>query len=251
MILSGSFRCIVAVVSIVVGAEVAAGTRPAEPAQTPIVIGHRGASGYVPEHSLAAYFIAIQQGADYIEPDLVSTRGRSGRTPRGRDRRNHRCRRASGIRRAAYYKSIDGVNITGWFTEDFTLAELKTLRARERIPQIRPDNARFDGQFEVPTLNEVLALVESINEMRERFAHKHEKRGAAPIGVYPETNIRRIRFHRSIARRAPGALAASLWLRRPARCRVHRVLRGRQSQGSAPHDAIAARATHQCNRQAL
>ena len=188
MILSGSFRCIVAVVSIVVGAEVAAGTRPAEPAQTPIVIGHRGASGYVPEHTLAAYFIAIQQGADYIEPDLVSTKdgvlvarheNEIGGTTDVAEHPQFAARRTT--------KSIDGVNITGWFTEDFTLAELKTLRARERIPQIRPDNARFDGQFEIPTLNEVLALVESVNEMRERFAHKRDKRGAVQIGVYPET----------------------------------------------------------------
>ncbi len=79
------------------------------------------------------------------------------------------------------------VNITGWFTEDFTLAELKTLRARERIAQIRPDNARFDGQFEIPTFSEVLALVESVNETRERGGHKHGKAAAAPLGVYPKT----------------------------------------------------------------
>ncbi len=188
MIFSNSFRYIVAAVSMAIGAEAAAGTRPAEPVQTPIVIGHRGASGYVPEHTLAAYFIAIQQGADYIEPDLVATKdgvlvarheNEIGGTTDVAEHPQFAARRTT--------KSIDGVNITGWFTEDFTLAELKTLRARERIPQIRPDNARFDGQFEIPTLDEVLALVESVNEMRERFAQQRGKRVAAPIGVYPET----------------------------------------------------------------
>ena len=104
-------------------------------ARLPIVIGHRGASGYRPEHTLAAYQLAIDMGADYIEPDLVSTKDGvlvarheneiSGTTdvadhPEFADRRTT--------------KTIDGVAITGWFTEDFTLAELKTLRAKERIP---------------------------------------------------------------------------------------------------------------------
>ncbi len=185
MILSRPVRCIIAVVSIVVGAEVTAGTQLA---QTPIVIGHRGASGYVPEHTLAAYFIAIQQGADYIEPDLVSTKdgvlvarheNEISATTDVAEHPEFAARRTT--------KSIDGVSVTGWFTEDFTLAELKTLRARERIPQIRPANARFDGQFEIPTLNEVLALVKSINETRERLGHRRGKAAAAPIGVYPET----------------------------------------------------------------
>jgi glycerophosphoryl diester phosphodiesterase len=73
-------------------------------------------------------------------------------------------------------KSIDGTSITGWFTEDFTLAELKTLRAKERIPGTRPANARFDGMFEVPTLEEVLQLVQSVNRNRSK-----------PVCVYPET----------------------------------------------------------------
>lgn len=148
----------------------------------PIVIGHRGASGYAPEHTLAAYYIAIQQGADYIEPDLVSTRdGRlvarheneiSGTTDVA-DHPEFAARRTTRV--------IDGVALTGWFTEDFTLAELKTLRARERLPQLRPANARFDGQFEIPTLEEILALVESTNEERRRQA-----RHGVPLGVYPE-----------------------------------------------------------------
>ncbi len=145
----------------------------------PLVIGHRGASGYRPEHTLASYELAIAQGADFVEPDLVSTsdgvlvarhENEIGGTtdvaahPEFADRRTT--------------KTIDGTAITGWFTEDFTLAELKTLRASERIPAIRPANATFDGQFEVPTLQEVLDLVASVNSTRRRSDR---------VGVYPET----------------------------------------------------------------
>jgi glycerophosphoryl diester phosphodiesterase len=151
------------------------------------VIGHRGASGYVPEHTLVSYFIAIQMGADYVEPDLVITKDRvlvarhendiSGTTDVA-DHPEFAGRRTT--------KTIDGVAITGWFTEDFTLAELKTLRAKERIPQIRPGNARFDGKFEVPTLEEV-TLVQSLNAERLREAQENGRRHFKPIGVYPET----------------------------------------------------------------
>jgi glycerophosphoryl diester phosphodiesterase len=125
----------------------------------PLVIAHRGASAYRPEHTLSGYRLAIGMGADYIEPDLVSTKdGKlvarheneiSGTTdiaqhPEFADRRRT--------------KVIDGTPITGWFTEDFTLAELKTLRARERLPQLRPANTAFDGRFEIPTLQEVIDL---------------------------------------------------------------------------------------------
>lgn len=145
----------------------------------PLVIGHRGASGYRPEHTLAAYELAIAQGADFVEPDLVSTSDGvlvarheneiSGTTdvadhPEFADRRTT--------------KTVDGAAITGWFTEDFTLAELKTLRARERIPATRPANATFDGRFEVPTLQEVLDLVADVNSTRRRSDR---------VGVYPET----------------------------------------------------------------
>lgn len=161
----------------------AAGTRPA-----PIVIGHRGASGYAPEHTLTSYFIAIQQGADYIEPDLVSTRDGAliarheneiGATT---DVAAHPEFAARKTRRA-----IDGTEVEGWFAEDFTLAEIKTLRARERIAELRPANARLDGQLEIPTLEEILSLVRAVETQRSESAHA---RGAAPpprIGVYPET----------------------------------------------------------------
>ena len=114
----------------------------------PLVIAHRGASGYRPEHTLAAYELGARLGADYVEPDLVRTKDGvlvarheneiSGTTdvashPEFADRRTT--------------KVIDGVSLTGWFTEDFTLAELKTLRAVERIPALRPRNTRFNGLF--------------------------------------------------------------------------------------------------------
>lgn len=140
---------------------------------SPIVIAHRGASGYVPEHTLASYFIAIQQGADYIEPDLVSTKDGAliarheneiGGTTDVAQRREFADRNCT--------KLIDDKSITGWFSEDFTLAEIKTLRARERIPDLRPANTRFDGQFQIPTFDEILALVQATLQQ---------------IGVYPET----------------------------------------------------------------
>ena len=84
-------------------------------------------------------------------------------------------------------KTIDGISLTGWFTEDFTLRELKTLRAKERIPAIRPDNTRFDGQFTIPTLDEVLELVRSVNDDRADSARRLGRPAPAPIGVYPET----------------------------------------------------------------
>jgi glycerophosphoryl diester phosphodiesterase len=153
----------------------------------PTVIAHRGASGYLPEHTLPAYYIAIAQGAAYVEPDLVMTKDGAlvarhenevGGTTDVADRPEFASRRKT--------KSIDGVNFTGWFTEDFTLAELKTLRAKERIPALRPHNARFDGMFEVPTFEEVLELVEKVNELRRKQARESSTL-YVPIGVYPET----------------------------------------------------------------
>lgn len=143
----------------------------------PIVIGHRGASGYRPEHTIAAYELAIEMGANYIEPDLVSTKDGilvarheneiSGTT-------NVATLTEFSDRQAT--KSIDGVAVTGWFTEDFTLAELKTLTAKERIPQLRPNSATFDGLYQIPTLQEVIDLA----------AQKSLETGRI-IGIYPET----------------------------------------------------------------
>jgi glycerophosphoryl diester phosphodiesterase len=150
---------------------------PAGPPAPPIIIAHRGASAERPEHTLAAYERAIVQGADFIEPDLVPTKDHqlvarheneiSGTT----DVANHP---EFAARKTT--KTIDGEAMTGWFTEDFTLAELKTLRAKERLPQLRPANTEFDGQFEIPTLAEIIALAKSASSRTGRT-----------IGIYPET----------------------------------------------------------------
>ena len=143
----------------------------------PLIIAHRGASGYVPEHTLAAYALAILQGADYIEPDLVMSKdghlvarhdNELGLTTDVAQHPEFAERRRT--------QTIDGAPLTGWFSEDFTLAELKTLRAIERIPQIRPGNAHMDGAFEVPTLQEIIDLVKSLQLSQQRT-----------IGLYPET----------------------------------------------------------------
>ena len=137
----------------------------------PIVIAHRGASGLRPEHTLASYELAIEQGADFIEPDLVPTRDDvlvARHENNITDTTDVAAHPEFADRKAT--KTIDGVTMTGWFTEDFTLSELKTLRAKERLPQLRPDNAKYDGRFEIPTFAEVIAL-----------AKRHN------VGVYPET----------------------------------------------------------------
>jgi glycerophosphoryl diester phosphodiesterase len=157
-------------------------------AEEVIVIGHRGASGYLPEHTLAAYFVAIQQGADYIEPDLVLTRdgvlvARHENEISGTTDVANRAEFAG--RRAV--KEIDGERVEGWFTEDFTLAELKTLHARERLPELRPANTRFDGVFEIPTFEEILAMLRAANEQRAIAAKARGLPKPAPVGVYPET----------------------------------------------------------------
>jgi len=127
----------------------------------PFVIGHRGASGERPEHTLAAYSLALDQGADFIEPDVVPTKDGelvarheneiSGTTDVA-DRPEFAARRTT--------KTIDGQSVTGWFTEDFTLAELKTLRARERLPQLRPANMAYTNE-RIATLDEVIALAKA------------------------------------------------------------------------------------------
>ena len=143
----------------------------------PIVIAHRGASGSRPEHTLAAYELAIEQGADFIEPDLVLTKdnvfvarheNEISETTDVADHPEFATRRTT--------KTIDGVAMTGWFTEDFTLAELRTLRARERLPQLRAGNRAYDGQQPVPTLAEVIALAKRATAATGRT-----------IGIYPET----------------------------------------------------------------
>ena len=146
-------------------------------ANGPIIIAHRGASGERPEHTLGSYERAIDQGADYIEPDLVSTKD-------GVLVARHENEISETTDVAAHpefadrktTKTIDGQSLTGWFTEDFTLAELKTLRAKERLPQLRPANTAYDGQWDVPTLDEIIALVK-----------RREQETGRRIGLYPET----------------------------------------------------------------
>src|SRR5271167_1523957 len=144
-----------------------------------IVIAHRGASGERPEHTLESYQLAVEQGADFIEPDLVMTRdgvliarheSEIGATTDVAQHPQFAARRRSQV--------IDDETMTGWFTEDFTLAEIKTLRARERLPELRPKNRVFDRQFSVPTFDDILRLATETNRRR---------RNEPPIGVYPET----------------------------------------------------------------
>ena len=162
-----------------IGAVPAAGDPPDDRhARTaPLVIGHRGASGYRPEHTLASYELAARMGADFIEPDLVSTKDHvliarhendiTGTTDVA-DHPEFASRKT--------VKSIDGNQVTGWFTEDFTLAEIKTLRAEERLPDIRQHNTLYDGLFQIPTFDEVLDLRKRLSDELHRT-----------IGVYPET----------------------------------------------------------------
>jgi glycerophosphoryl diester phosphodiesterase len=169
------------------GAVLMTGTSEAAGAR-PFVIAHRGASGYVPEHTLAGYFIAIQQGTDYVEPDLVITQdgvlvarheNEIGGTTDVAAHPEFAARKTT--------KIIDGESFTGWFTEDFTLSELKTLRARERLPALRQGNTRWDGAFEIPTFDEVLELVAAADAQRALAAREKGLPAPPRIGVYPET----------------------------------------------------------------
>ncbi len=164
--------------SLILGLSVSSAcmTKP-RPFESQIVIAHRGASGYRPEHTEIAYRLAVAQGADFIEPDLVPTRdgvlivrheNELGGTTDVADREEFRHRYTT--------KEVDGDTISGWFSEDFTLAEIKTLRARERIPDIRPYNTQFDGTQKILTLTEVIDLAKELSSSTGR-----------PIGIYPET----------------------------------------------------------------
>lgn len=143
----------------------------------PLIIAHRGFSGRRPEHTRAAYELAIAEGADYVEPDVVATADGvlvirheneiSGTTDVA-EREEFADRRRT--------KIVDGVEHEGWFTEDFTLTELRTLRTRERLPRVRPHNTDFDGQQPILTFAELLDLVGQANHQRQE-----------PVGVYVET----------------------------------------------------------------
>jgi glycerophosphoryl diester phosphodiesterase len=190
------------VVRFVAGLLVMCAASAAAPAR-PLIIGHRGASGYRPEHTLASYRLAAEMGADYIEPDLVSTKdgvliarheNEIGGTTDVADRFPDRRRT----------KTIDGQTITGWFTEDFTIDEIRTLRARERLAFRSHD---FDGRFPIATFDEVIELAQQLGKALGR-----------PVGVYPET--KHPAYFRGIGLPLEEKLLASLeahgWNRRDA-----------------------------------
>ena len=164
----------------------------------PIVIAHRGASGYRPEHTRSSYQLAIEQGADFIEPDLVMTKDGvliarheneiSGTTDVA-ERPEFMDRYAT--------KVIDGETFSGWFTEDFTLAEMKTLKAKERRPALRFDNPQFDGTDEILTFQEVIAIAKNGSATTGRT-----------IGVYPE--LKHPHYHDSLGFDVVSALLADL-----------------------------------------
>src|SRR6266540_1879620 len=206
----------------------------------PIVIGHRGSPAYRPEHTIASYTLAIEMGADYIEPDLVFTKDGQlvarhepdiGATTDVADHPEFASRQTT--------RTIDGVVFSStWFTFDFTLAELKTLRAKERLPLVRPQNTALDGLFEVPTFQEVIDLATSKG-----------------VGIYPET--KHPTFFQSLgfsfdappadpAHRLPRGAGRLRRQRRPAhlrrprdapRPRRDRHLCGRDRPGQEPHRA--------------
>ncbi|AKG21554.1 glycerophosphodiester phosphodiesterase [Calothrix sp. 336/3] len=146
-------------------------------ANKPIIIAHRGASGYLPEHTLAAYALAIDMGADYIEPDLVITK--DGVLIARHENEISQTTDISLHPEFAHLqtsKIIDGKVTQGWFTEDLTLAEIKTLYTQERIPHLRPQNTAYNGIYPIPTLTEIIDLVKEKTQTTGR-----------KIGIYPET----------------------------------------------------------------
>jgi len=220
---------------------------PSWPA-SPSVIAHRGASALRPEHTLAAYRKAIEDGTDSVEPDLVATRDGvlvarheneiSGTT-------NVAALAQFAGRKAS--KTIDGVVVSGWFTEDFTLAELRQLRARERIPANRPANTAYDDKFAIPTLQEIIDLVERESRARNK-----------PIGLVPE--LKHPSYFKSIGlpleRRLVDVLAANGYRGRDAAVFIqsfevgnlkelramagYRLVQLVGAPPEAPYDAVAA-----------
>ncbi|MES1254646.1 MAG: glycerophosphodiester phosphodiesterase [Acidobacteriota bacterium] len=142
------------------------------PSPRPLIIGHRGASGHRPEHTLEGYTLAIDMGADVIEPDLVSTKD-GVLIARRENEIGGTTDVAEKFPARKTTKVVDGQTVTGWFTEDFTLAEIKSLRARERLPF---RSHQFDGLFLVPTFDEVVSLAE-----------RRGREVGRQIAVYPET----------------------------------------------------------------
>ncbi len=141
---------------------------------TPLVIGHRGASGYRPDHTLESYKLAIDMGADFIEPDLVATKDGvlvARHEPNITGTTDVATRPEFASRKTT--KNVDGVNEEGWFVSDFTLAELKTLRA---VQPLSDRDQSYNGKFQIPTFEEVLDL-----------AKAEGTKAGRTVGVYPET----------------------------------------------------------------
>jgi glycerophosphoryl diester phosphodiesterase len=228
----------------------AQGAAPVRPGK-PLVLGHRGASALRPEHTLAAYAKAIADGADFVEPDLVAT---SDGVLVARHENN--IAETTDVAAHAEFagrrttKTIDGEQVTGWFTEDFTLAELKQLRARERLGAVRPESAGYDGQFQIVTFEEVADFVAAEAAARGRT-----------VGVIPE--LKHSTYFAEIGLpledRFLRVLAASAYLSRaPVVVQSFevgnlRALRGKlagrrniqlmqliEAPGHAPYDAVAA-----------
>jgi glycerophosphoryl diester phosphodiesterase len=201
-------------------------TPSASAAAHPTIYGHRGTAGYRPEHTVGSYRLAARMGADYIEPDLVSTKDHVlvarhepaiGGTTDVADHPEFASRRTT--------KVIDGVTFANdWFTEDFTLAELKTLRAKERLPDLRQRNTIYNGRYTVPTFQEVIALRDQLSrELHRKF------------GLIPE--LKHSTYFRSIGLPLEEPFVQTLRRKRhrqPARQGHRAVLRGRQPQVAAP-----------------
>ncbi|MFE2431853.1 glycerophosphodiester phosphodiesterase [Streptomyces sp. NPDC059373] len=152
------------------------GAAPVRKLPVPAVIGHRGASGYRPEHTFGSYQLALDLGADVIEQDLVPTKDghlvcrhepEIGGTTNVADHPEFAGRKTT--------KTIDGIATTGWFTQDFTLAELKTLRAVERLPSVRQRNTIYNGRWEIPTFEEVLKWADEQGRKRGKAVWLHSE----------------------------------------------------------------------------
>jgi glycerophosphoryl diester phosphodiesterase len=175
--------------------------------RTPLVIGHRGAPSYRPEHTRASYELAIDLGADLIEADLVVTRDgvlvarHENELSRSTDVAAHP--EFAGRRRT---QEVDGEELTGWFSEDFTLAELRTLGAVERMPGVRPLNTAYDGRYGVLTLAEIVALVQSRSTSGRRVRLQAELKHPAWFADrgLPMTALLTAELTRLEARRADG-----------------------------------------------
>lgn len=188
-----------------------------------LVIAHRGASGYRPEHSRSAYELAVELGADAIEPDLVPTKDGvlvlrhenevSGTT----DVAEH-----PEFRHLRTTKTVDGQHVTGWFTEDFTWAELRTLRTRERLPALRPQSAEHDGEEPILRLEDLLGILDT---------------APRPVGLVAEVKHADF-FHRSgfpMGELLDGVLGATGWRgdeRLTIECFEKGVLRDLRSRGT-------------------